>query len=68
MMTTARDTTDNRNMNDMEEWYTSRITAMKTRISELETALRNIIEIGKRDMRNPKYDTYFTAAEDLLKK
>lgn len=31
-----------------------------------ETALRGIIEIGKRDMSNPKYDGYFTEASEAL--
>lgn len=30
-------------------------------------ALRGIIEIGKRDMSNPKYDEYFEAAKVALK-
>lgn len=29
-------------------------------------ALRGIIEIGKRDMSNPKYDGYFESAREIL--
>lgn len=29
-------------------------------------ALRNILEIGKRDMSNPKYDGYFDAARSAV--
>jgi hypothetical protein len=32
----------------------------------LENALRGIIEIGKRDMTNPKYDGYFAEAREVL--
>lgn len=35
---------------------------------DLLEALRGIIEIGKRDMSNPKYDTYFQAAQEALTK
>jgi len=35
---------------------------------ELKAALRDIIEIGKRDMTNPKYDSYFERAKDALEK
>jgi hypothetical protein len=31
-------------------------------------ALVNIIEIGKRDMTNPKYDSYFQEAKEVIKK
>jgi hypothetical protein len=33
---------------------------------ELLASLRGIIEIGKRNMSNPKYDGYFTEAMELL--
>lgn len=36
------------------------------RLEEAVTALQSILEIGKRDMTNPKYDDYFTAAETAL--
>ena len=36
------------------------------RVHSLEEALRSILEIGKRDMTNPKYDSYFETAEQLL--
>jgi hypothetical protein len=39
---------------------------MKERIRVLEEALRGILEIGKRDMSNPKYDTYFEEARAAL--
>jgi len=38
------------------------------RISELTKALSGIIEIGKRDMSNPKYDSYFKTAIEALTK
>ena len=33
---------------------------------DLLDALRGILEIGKRDMTNPKYDTYFEAAKNAI--
>lgn len=36
-------------------------------IARLRDALRGIIEIGKRDMSNPKYDSYFEAANKALR-
>lgn len=35
--------------------------------SEAREALKGIMEIGKRDMSNPKYDGYFEAANEALK-
>ncbi len=35
---------------------------------DLLEALRNILEIGKRDTSNPKYDGYFEAARAVLAK
>ena len=35
-------------------------------VSRLGDSLQNIIEIGKRDMRNPKYDSYFRDADEAL--
>jgi hypothetical protein len=35
---------------------------------KLDEALRGIIDIGKRDMSNPKYDAYFEFAEEVLGK
>ncbi len=34
----------------------------------LVSALRGILEIGKRDMSNPKYDGYFESAREALAK
>lgn len=42
--------------------------AAEARIKELEVALRGIIEIGKRDISNPKYDSYFEEALVVLEK
>lgn len=39
----------------------------QSRCLELETALKGILDIGKRDMSNPKYDGYFQAAIDATK-
>ena len=33
-----------------------------------QNALRGIIEIGKRDTTNPKYDSYFEEAKRVLQK
>lgn len=35
---------------------------------ELYQCLAGILEIGKRDMRNPKYDGYFRDANELIQK
>lgn len=35
---------------------------------ELLAALEGILEIGKRDMSNPKYDEYFSAARTAIAK
>jgi len=35
---------------------------------ELLEALTNIIEIGKRDLSNSKYDSYFESAKRVIKK
>jgi len=35
---------------------------------ELYEALQGILEIGKRDMSNPKYDGYFNTAKEALAK
>jgi len=42
------------------------IVKQNARIAALEAALTGIIEIGKRDMTNEKYDIYFDAARALL--
>lgn len=39
---------------------------MTSREERLERALRGILEIGKRDMSNPKYDGYFNEAREAL--
>lgn len=39
----------------------------KTREEKLEGCLRGLIEIGKRDLSNLKYDGYFDSAKELLK-
>ena len=39
----------------------------KEQASRLHGALAGIVEIGKRDMRNPKYDGYFETAQFVLK-
>jgi hypothetical protein len=41
--------------------------ALEARIKRLESALRGIIEIGKRDLTNPKYDAFFDEARAVLK-
>lgn len=37
-----------------------------SRYERIEQALRMILEIGKRDMSNPKYDGYFKEAKEAL--
>lgn len=39
---------------------------LQARCEILTQALSGIIEIGKRDMSNPKYDSYFEAAKETL--
>lgn len=52
------------------EWM-SRITQhdaeQRAEIARLREALQGILEIGKRDMTNPKYDAYFEQAQQALK-
>jgi len=36
--------------------------------AELLEALKNIIEIGKRDLSNTKYDSYFNSAQKAIAK
>ena len=38
----------------------------KQQATALREALAGIVEIGKRDTSNPKYDGYFEAAADVL--
>ncbi len=38
------------------------------KLLDCRQALMEIIEIGKRDMSNPKYDSYFEFAKEALKK
>lgn len=35
---------------------------------EVAQCLKDIIEIGKRDLTNPKYDDYFIEAKEAIKK
>lgn len=44
------------------------IDRLKALNAELVAALAAILEIGKRDMTNPKYDGYFDEARAALKK
>jgi hypothetical protein len=39
-----------------------------TLAKEVTEALQDILDIGKRDMSNPKYDGYFRTAEEVIKK
>ena len=41
-------------------------TALDAERDRLREALQGILEIGKRDMTNPKYDGYFEAAQAAL--
>lgn len=45
----------------------SNIIASVPELLEIKDALQKIIDIGKRDMSNPKYDGYFNTAENALK-
>lgn len=44
------------------------IVEMLNNREELAEALEGIDDIGKRDMTNPKYDTYFRSGKEALKK
>ena len=44
------------------------LAALTSERDRLREALRDIIEIGKRDMTNPKYDVYFETARAALDK
>ena len=44
------------------------VDAMTRAAPDLYEALVGIIEIGKRDLSNPKYDSYFNAARAALAK
>lgn len=46
----------------------NRISRIEGAAVELYEALDRVISIGKRDMTNPKYDGYFEAAREALKK
>lgn len=46
---------------------TSSVATISDRLERVESALRGILEIGKRDLTNPKYDSYFEAAHEALK-
>jgi hypothetical protein len=41
---------------------------LSVKAKELEEALRGIIEIGKRDTTNPKYDPFYDYAREVLEK
>lgn len=43
-------------------------TAETKHASEAVAILRSLIELGKRDLSNPKYDSYFTDARELLER
>ena len=44
------------------------LAAERTRVERAINALKGILEIGKRDMSNPKYDGYFAEAEEAIRK
>lgn len=55
----------------LEHWARVRATAAALEASNLDRvqlreALEGLIEIGKRDLTNPKYDGYFEFARDVL--
>lgn len=49
---------------ELEHWTHD---SFKRREAALREALQGILDIGKRDMSNPKYDGYFAAAREALK-
>jgi len=49
---------------ELEHWTHD---SFKRREAALREALQGILDIGKRDMSNPKYDGYFDAAREALK-
>ena len=48
---------------ELEHWTHD---SFKRREAALREALQGILDIGKRDMSNPKYDGYFAAAREAL--
>lgn len=49
---------------EIEHWTHD---SFKRREAALREALQGILDIGKRDMSNPKYDGYFATAREALK-
>jgi hypothetical protein len=49
---------------ELEHWTHD---SFKRRETSLREALQGILDIGKRDMSNPKYDRYFEAAREAMK-
>lgn len=39
---------------------------LKPSVQELSDALRGILELGRKDTSNPKYDSYYNAAREAL--
>lgn len=45
-----------------------RIANQEEQIRELTEALEGILDIGKRDTTNPKYDGYYRTAKEVIEK
>ena len=52
----------------MNEKVATYILDLKKKHDEALECLQAIVEIGKRDLTNPKYDGYFKAAKEIIKK
>lgn len=51
---------------ELSHWTFVRFKELEAENERLRMALQGIIDIGKRDMTNPKYDGYFEAAYHAL--
>lgn len=52
---------------ELSHWTWVRFKQLEEENATLREALQGILEIGKRDMTNPKYDGYFEKAQQALK-
>ena len=51
---------------ELSHWTFVRFKELEAENEQLRESLQGIIDIGKRDMTNPKYDGYFEAAKKAL--
>lgn len=48
------------------ESHTAELSTLRAERDKMETAIRGLLEIGKRDLSNPKYDGYFESLREAL--